>query len=183
MKQIGHASAYIIPLLEQNENNNNNNNNNKNNNDKDNESTMDEANITQLIKAQLSHSDGIRGFFVSYLTGVSDDSDETTISAADSDTVPKPLRDAMNDVDNMDELISLACMNVIMPVGMTTMHEDPDLAKSSEMTANRGKKVLQVLLDKNGTRVQCEAIRNVAMGRIESREDDTDIKVSRIHIL
>jgi hypothetical protein len=55
----------------------------------------------ERLVAQLSHSDGIRGFFVAYLTGEGE-------TAADNDIVPTPLQNAMKQV-NQDELISLAC--------------------------------------------------------------------------
>jgi hypothetical protein len=38
-------------------------------------------------------------------------------------------------------------MNVVMPVAMTTMHTDPELAVSSAKTAERGIRVLQALKD------------------------------------
>lgn len=172
MKQVGHASNVIVPLLgktNDNDGNSNSNNNSNNNN-----------NVKDLLKAQLSHSDGIRGFFVSYLTGDGE-------TAADGDNVPTLLIDAMNSIivdhdsennnnNNNNELISLACMNVIMPVAMVTMHEDVELAKNSEKTAKRGAKILKALIHNRETKEQCKAIRDVAMGNVENREEDTDIK-------
>eukprot|EP00551_Chaetoceros_affinis_P010490 CAMPEP_0203665068 /NCGR_PEP_ID=MMETSP0090-20130426/2337_1 /ASSEMBLY_ACC=CAM_ASM_001088 /TAXON_ID=426623 /ORGANISM="Chaetoceros affinis, Strain CCMP159" /LENGTH=256 /DNA_ID=CAMNT_0050528503 /DNA_START=48 /DNA_END=818 /DNA_ORIENTATION=- len=125
----------------------------------------DEELLIDLLKAQLSHSDGIRGFFVSYLTG-------DGVTPADADEVPPPLLSAMNSVET-DELISLACMNVIMPTAMVTMHEDPELANNSLKTSKRGIKVLKGILDKPGAKEQCEAIRNVAIGNIELKDGST----------
>ncbi len=98
MKQVGHASE-VVTLL------------GRIHNDQDQDeqgsaveltdSTVDEGFLVDLLKAQLSHSDGIRGFFVSYLTG-------DGVTAADADNVPPPLIDAMNSVVS-DELVSLAC--------------------------------------------------------------------------
>lgn len=59
--------------------------------------------LIKQLKTQLSHSDGIRGFFVTYLTL---DSDE---APADLDEVPLPLVTAMKE-SNQDELIPLTCM-------------------------------------------------------------------------
>ena len=82
MKQLGHASEIVSLLGNENDN-------------------MNDEMIGDLLKAQLSHSDGIRGFFVSYLTG-------DGVTAADGDDIPLPLMDAMNSVET-DELISLSC--------------------------------------------------------------------------
>jgi len=147
MKQLSHASN-LVPLL-------------------NNEESMDHDILLPLLKAQLSHSDGIRGFFAQYLTG------EGTTAAAD-DEVPSCLVDAMNSVENGDELISLACMNAIMPTAMITMHEDPELSKASKQTARRGKKILKSLLHKTGTKKQCLAILDVATTSNASSIDEKD---------
>lgn len=150
MKQVGYAFD-IVPLLAPNN------------------TQRKEDEIKSLIEAQLSHSDGIRGFFVSYLTG-----DGETV--ADDDNVPSILLDAMNNIQT-DELISLACMNVIMPVAMTSMHEDAELAANSALTAKRGSKILKAIVNKPGTIEQCRAIYDVAKGDTDGREDEKNIKV------
>lgn len=53
--------------------------------------------LVERLAAQLSHSDGIRGFFVTYLT-----------ADGDLDEVPAPLVKAMTRC-NPDNLIPLAC--------------------------------------------------------------------------
>jgi len=156
MKQISYASEAIVPLLSDV--------------DRDDETT-------DLLSAQLSHSDGIRGFFVSYLTGGGGDDDGVT-TAADDDVVPAPLREAMAAVD-AEELVPLACMNVIMPTAMVTMHEDPELSASSARTAERGAKVLGALLETNEShaavvRNNCAAILAVANGEAGRDADDDD---------
>lgn len=153
MKQVGHASN-IVPLLL----------------DSNNNEVIDKETLKTMITAQLSHSDGIRGFFVSYLTG------EGETTAADEKNVPSTLLEAMQSIETND-LISLACMNVIMPVAMTSMHTDPLLSSNSGKTAKRGIKILKAILDKPGTVEQCQAIYNVAKGDIEDVENDKDIKV------
>jgi len=107
----------------------------------------------------LGHSDGIRGFFVTYLTI---DGDGTP---ADQPNVPPALLTAMKELPNSNELISLACMNVIMPTGMITMHKDENLSRQSQMTAERGVRVLRAIREKSGVKEECEAILAVATNR------------------
>lgn len=92
--------------------------------------------IARRLQAQLSHSDGIRGFFVTYLTGSGDDE------------IPPLLVKALAQTDP-NELVPLACMNIVMPTGMITMHTDPQLSQASAQTAHRGKRVLQCLANMN----------------------------------
>jgi hypothetical protein len=61
-----------------------------------------EVMMKNSLKAQLSHSNGIRGFMVSYLTA-----DE---SPADDENMPDVLRQALRDqADTTPDLIPLAC--------------------------------------------------------------------------
>ena len=113
------------------------------------------------LSAQLSHSDGIRGFMVSYLTGSYEDStdEDGGIDAAEmiaTEQDPKILLETLsgllsnnsNDDDDdgnsnsNDDLVSLMCMNVIMPIAMITMHQDPALSAASRLTAARGIRLL-----------------------------------------
>jgi len=150
MKQVGHSETLVTMLAESIAN------------EKDEEST---AMVTNLLKAQLSHSDGIRGFFVTYLTAMGGSSDETNNNTpADETTVPEPLIQAMKDVADPDDLVPLACMNVVMPTGMITMHTDEELSLQSQITAERGVKVLSTLLQIHNdlTESNCRAIAAVA---------------------
>ena len=52
MKQLGHASQ-LIPLIHPQD---------------DDEQIMSDDDLSQLLSRQLNHSDGIRGFFATYLT-------------------------------------------------------------------------------------------------------------------
>jgi hypothetical protein len=72
-KQISHSEA-VISLLIENE-------------------TSDE--LPPLLKAQLSHSDGIRGFFATYLTH----------ERSPNNVVPAALRQAMELSENHEHLI------------------------------------------------------------------------------
>jgi hypothetical protein len=93
------------------------------------------------LKAQLSHSDGIRGFMVAYLTGPGDDNDDRT-------NPPAILLEAIRDqlmVGDTSSMVSLMCMNVIMPMAMATMHRDPEKSASSKQTAVRGTALLRAV--------------------------------------
>ena len=143
MQQVSHSEK-LVTVLAQQEN-------------------VDDSLAVQLLEAQLSHSDGIRGFFVTYLTALDGD------SPADWETVPTALEKAMKGADATD-LIPLACMNVVMPTGMITMHKEEELAQQSQTTAERGLRVLQTLLSHGNTRAQCRAILAVARGTSASGE-------------
>lgn len=62
--------------------------------------------LQELLIAQLSHQDGIRGFFAAYLTG-----EGTT--PADGDRLPVPLSQAMKRVD-MSKVAPLACTSIFL---------------------------------------------------------------------
>ena len=68
--------------------------------------------LKERLIAQLSHSDGIRGFFVSYLTMEPDDDDDADAHEGNPNqedmSVPKCLQEAMAIVDPQ-ELVPLAC--------------------------------------------------------------------------
>jgi hypothetical protein len=146
MKQVSHAET-IVPLL------------------------SDPANeqVVERIQAQLGHSDGIRGFFVTYLTMMGDD------TPADQASVPPALLTAMKGVENEKELVSLACMNVIMPTGMITMHQDEELSQQSQITAERGVRLLRALREKATVKEECEAILAVASGQDNASVDSTKV--------
>lgn len=79
MKQVSHASE-IVPLLKDDP----------------------PEDLAEKLAAQLSHSDGIRGFFVTYLTGQGKD------TPADKDVVPEALLNAIQ-AANQTDLVPLAC--------------------------------------------------------------------------
>ena len=84
MKQLGHASQ-IIPLLHPRGN--------------DNMTEDESASVLEILSRQLSHSDGIRGFFAVYLTSPE--------SLMDED-VPAVLAEAVRDADTQ-VMVPLAC--------------------------------------------------------------------------
>jgi hypothetical protein len=91
--------------------------------------------------------------------------------------MPKPLMVSIQQIEDKRELISLACMNVVMPTGMITMHTDEDLSKSSALTAMRGKIVARSLMEENEMKEQCAAILAVATD-VQKDSDDKNVKVS-----
>jgi hypothetical protein len=130
----------------------------------------------EMLKAQLSHSDGIRGFFVTYLTAMAATASDVDsppdaviqLPPADRSHVPTLLVEAMkSSVVDADDLIRLACMNVIMPTGMMTMHTDAELAAQSKITATRAIRILDSLQSIHPTAVQrhVSAIYAVATSR------------------
>jgi hypothetical protein len=58
--------------------------------------------LSELLKAQLSHLDGMRGFFTVYLTG------EGLQTVADKERMPGILLDAVK-MSNFESLASMAC--------------------------------------------------------------------------
>lgn len=119
--------------------------------------------LCDALNMQLSHSDGIRGFMVSYLT-CHDDEEKTGADveffepeAILVSTIIDRLRSfadrTSGDVnESNDDLVGLMCMNVVMPTAMITMHTDVELSKSSARTAQRGMGILRSILlhERNG---------------------------------
>jgi hypothetical protein len=149
MTQVSHSEK-LVPLL------------------KEDSQVLEQEEIIARLKAQLSHSDGIRGFFVTYLTGVGDD------TPADQSSIPQALVAAM-EVADPDDLIPLAVMNVIMPTGMITMHQDSELSAQSKKTADRGIRLLASMKTDAEVQKTCDAILAVATG-IQGQVDDKSFK-------
>lgn len=105
---------------------------------------MNANQLKELLKAQLSHSDGIRGFMVAYLSSGYNGDDNNYFE------IPSILLEVLNDqlsedIDSNDDLILLMCMNVVMPTAMVTIHQDAAQSANSARTARRGIKVLQAV--------------------------------------
>eukprot|EP00520_Triparma_pacifica_P013244 CAMPEP_0118632010 /NCGR_PEP_ID=MMETSP0785-20121206/210_1 /TAXON_ID=91992 /ORGANISM="Bolidomonas pacifica, Strain CCMP 1866" /LENGTH=201 /DNA_ID=CAMNT_0006522739 /DNA_START=155 /DNA_END=757 /DNA_ORIENTATION=+ len=109
------------------------------------------SSLEDVLRAQLQTSDGIRGFFVSYLT-------------RDSPPVPPPplLYDAIAKVEDAKDLVDLSIVNVIMPAAQSayfekqareTVEEDAmegsnvSMAKTSALTMQHGKEIIKVLVE------------------------------------
>mmetsp|Transcript_17132 Transcript_17132/g.34863 ORF Transcript_17132/g.34863 Transcript_17132/m.34863 type:complete len:187 (-) Transcript_17132:88-648(-) len=143
MKQLGHASQ-IIPLL-------------YTQNPDQNENQIIQINndiLSEILAKQLSHSDGIRGFFAVYLTSP---------ESLTTEEVPPILAEAVRGADE-EIFVPLACMNVLMPTAMTSIHQDPELQECASKTANNGKKILRLVCDKDLVKRNCAAILNVCDG-------------------
>lgn len=118
------------------------------------------------LSAMLGHSDGARGFFVTYLT------DPALKASADSPSGLAPLvQEALRGADAA-VVTPLAVMNLVMPTATAMSHRangDAQSASNSERTASRGAKVLEVLLSTPSTvgaiaRQKLEAAREAATG-------------------
>ena len=120
------------------------------------EDLKDQIVLQQLLTAQLSHHDGIRGFFAVYLTGEGE-------TIADTEHTPLPLSQALKRAD-MEKFTPLACMSVIRPTVMASWHTDPVLSANSAKTAERGKRILSSLKGSINVIQNCEAIYMAASG-------------------
>ena len=107
--------------------------------------------LKESLQAQLSHSDGIRGFMVSYLTAGEDDSENLVVP----DVLTQVLQEQ---AASTDDLIPLACMNVVMPTAMVTMHQNAQQSNNSAKTAKRGIQVWKTLQDIPSAKENAQAI-------------------------
>lgn len=144
--------------------------------------------LKRLIEAQLSHMDGMRGFFVTFLTSYDN---QSSSSSSLPEIVTKSITDCISNLPRKErqDLISLIIMNVVMPTATASMHTDPKLSESSKMTAQNGKMVLQHVLQffdstkeeeefKVGIKTYildiCQAIYDVAIDSTESESEESD---------
>ena len=97
MKQVQYGSQLVSLITNTNKNPNDDGSNNAN---------TDETIVSSLI-AQLSHSDGIRGFMVSFLTRESENGNDQEEDS--EEIIPSPLLEALSQVNNSEDLASLAC--------------------------------------------------------------------------
>mmetsp|Transcript_20011 Transcript_20011/g.43523 ORF Transcript_20011/g.43523 Transcript_20011/m.43523 type:complete len:267 (-) Transcript_20011:338-1138(-) len=149
----------------------------------DDDNDDDETTNTKMkasLEAQLSHSDGIRGFMVAYLTG-------TNSVGVEEETDPKLLLETLHGlltstssttttVQQIDDLVSLMFMNVVMPVAMITTHQDPALSEASRMTAARGGRLLASVFESSPSiRSNARAVYEAAGAA--AQESDSDPKL------
>mmetsp|Transcript_29014 Transcript_29014/g.31207 ORF Transcript_29014/g.31207 Transcript_29014/m.31207 type:complete len:325 (+) Transcript_29014:10-984(+) len=120
--------------------------------------------MKNLLKAQLSHPDGIRGFMVAYLTSEhnldvnNDANNDNGNDETDSEILLEALQGLLQnsnseieeeETENREEqssdemLVSLMCMNVVMPTAMISMHKDKNLSVASKVTSIRGTRLLK----------------------------------------
>lgn len=110
-----------------------------------------------------SHSDGIRGFFATYLTSPE--------SLTTVDCVPEILAEAVRNSDTKT-MVPLACCNVVMPTAMSSMHQDAELRECASKTAGNGLKILRLLKGNEEVVRNCKAIMIVCQGTGEGPEDE-----------
>jgi hypothetical protein len=65
-----------------------------------------------------------------------------------------------------------AGMNVVMPTATSSMHTDPELIVASKQTAERGIRVLSILLDNPITKRNCVAIYAASSGKQVNADAD-----------
>ena len=128
--------------------------------------------VMKRLRAQFSHQDGIRGFLVTFLT-YKVLAKEVVIPPA----VLTTILEVMDPVNDSNNLISLMCLNVIMPTAMARTHKDPELSKESTRTAARAINLIKAVIDAAGrdsapreaVTTQCKAILDLA-----TSQDTTD---------
>ena len=136
-------------------------------------SNDDTQQLKQSLQAQLSHSDGIRGFMVAYLSGQDGDDDDKI-----ENVLLEALQDQFRQSDSTEDLVSLMCMNVVMPTAMVTMHEDPSNSANSARTARRGLALLKQVkeespeFEKNLKAIQKVAQRSSGGESLQQSSDD-----------
>lgn len=99
--------------------------------------------LSDRLHAMLSHADGVRGFFVTYLT------DPTLESIADAPNGLSPLVVSELRRSNPAMVAPLAVMNVMMPSATALAHEasgNAAAAAGSLLTQARAARVLEALL-------------------------------------
>lgn len=133
--------------------------------------------VMKRLRAQLSHEEGVRGFFVTYLT---------TKKQKESLDIPpallKAILEVIDPVNDNNKMIALMCLNVIMPTAMVTTHKDPILMQQSAITAARAMSLMTAVMDASGkesaTREavtkQCKAILEMATSQEFNAEGDTE---------
>jgi hypothetical protein len=155
MKQVRHAE-FIVRLIEE---------------DAGKESDV----LMKRLKAQLSHADGIRGFMVTYLTMVNEQEQDVPNSLL------KTIVDQIDAESDTNQLISLMCMNVVMPTAMITMHKNDELSQQSKLTASRALNLIKnVLLQseekkKAAIMEKCDAILAVAQDETTDDSDEAEV--------
>lgn len=133
--------------------------------------------VMKRLRAQLSHKDGVRGFLVTYLT--------CKQFAKAMDVPPallKALLEVIDPVNDSNSLISLMCLNIIMPTAMVRTHKDPQLKMESALTAARAMSLMTVVMDASGrdsapreaVTKQCKAILDMAKSKDFNAEGDME---------
>lgn len=115
--------------------------------------TSSSSELQELMTAQLSHQDGIRGFLAVYLT--------RDMVPSQQEEMPLLLAQAIKGV-NMTQMVPLACMNVIRASSIACWHTDAILKENSSKTAERAKQFLTSLRGSITVIKNCQAVHAVA---------------------
>jgi hypothetical protein len=103
--------------------------------------------LMDRLRAQLSHPDGIRGFMVTYLTTITN---KPSNNDDDDQDIPfsliKIIIEQIDPIHDQNELLSLMCMNVIMPTAMITMQPTEEMVQQSTQTAKRAIQLVKAIL-------------------------------------
>ncbi|KAG8470674.1 hypothetical protein KFE25_009095 [Diacronema lutheri] len=94
--------------------------------------------VAPLLGELFRTSDGVRGFFVNYLT-------DPSLTKPDSASPPAALLNALNGAENKGMISELMVMNVVMPSATSMAHlrnGDEDAAVGSRLTARRASALL-----------------------------------------
>mmetsp|Transcript_4118 Transcript_4118/g.11957 ORF Transcript_4118/g.11957 Transcript_4118/m.11957 type:complete len:228 (-) Transcript_4118:125-808(-) len=137
------------------------------------EAGSDGEEYSARLSAMLGHADGVRGFFVTYLT------DPSLKSIADAPEGLSPLVVSALKVADPAVVAPLAVMNLVMPTATGMAHAaagNEDRAAMSRLTASRGSRVLQALASDEtvgpATRAKMRAARLAADAGAEGAEKE-----------
>lgn len=142
--------------------------------------------LMRRLRAQLSHPDGIRGFMVTFLTSAPADP-VAGRGGGIPEAVVTAVVEQIDPLNDSNEMISLLCMNVIMPTAMVTMHlatvddDDKDndgnkllLSQQSAMTAARAIRLLQAVLLKTQKNSSGNTNKNYEQPHYDHDNNDND---------
>jgi hypothetical protein len=114
--------------------------------------------VMRRLRAQLSHSDGRRGFLVTFLTTTYNENGaippsvvtvlvEQMIREYDKDCSTTTAATSTGSATSSDSSSTLVLlfMNIVMPTAMKTLHEDQELSLQSARTAATATRLLQAV--------------------------------------
>jgi hypothetical protein len=89
--------------------------------------------------------------------------------------------DQIDSESDTNQLISLMCMNVVMPTAMITMHKNDELSQQSKHTASRALNLIKNVYLKSEEKTKaaimkkCDAILTVARDEATSKSDELEV--------
>ena len=73
-------------------------------------------------------------------------------------------------------------MNVVMPTGMITMHQDPRLSEQSQRTSERGSRILASILSNEKVPLAQDKCRAILVAASDKREGDENPQLIEVCI-